>query len=408
MKKRTQKLIAFPVLLLLAAAALCVWLFADRLFSDADASALLMTQAISFLICWLLAIASVCMLISALSNKSFGKIALIAGLIVGTPLLIIGIILADKIRSVLSIRQITKGLYTMEYAGSVKTDELLKTDIHSVSEMQEWLRKEEFYNLPFSLDEESIGCAAFAARTPDGNVLMGRNFDYQETDALMIHTAPKNGYASYAIADLSVLGVGSIYGLISPDSLTAKLLMLAAPYSVTDGFNEAGLGAAILELSIGETHMNTGKHDLSIYTAVRILLDKCATVDEALTLLADQDIHSGIGASYHLFIEDKTGRSVVVEWLDNEMCVNALNAATNTVLTEGAHFGEGDSDSRYNTLHDRLDAAGGILTKEEAKDLLDLVSQWHYTEWSCVYDLTNFSFDLYLDTDYSQAFRFPQ
>ncbi len=32
--------------------------------------------------------------------------------------------------------------------------------------------------------------------------------------------------------------------------------MLAAPYCVTDGINEAGFGAAILELEMGETHMD--------------------------------------------------------------------------------------------------------------------------------------------------------
>ena len=41
-----------------------------------------------------------------------------------------------------------------------------------------------------------------------------------------------------------------------PDSKEGKALMLAAPYCVTDGINEAGFGAAILELEMGEPHMD--------------------------------------------------------------------------------------------------------------------------------------------------------
>ena len=151
--------------------------------------------------------------------------------------------------------------------------------------------------------------------------------------------------------------------------------------------------------------MDTERHDLSIYTAIRVLLDKCATVEEALTLLSDQDIHTGLGVSYHLFLADNTGRCVVVEWLDGEMCINDLNAATNSVLTEGIHYGDGGIDSRYDTINDTLKEQGGILTKDEARDLLKNVSQSN-TEWSCVYDLTDFSFDVYKDKDFKKAIHF--
>ena len=363
-------------------------------------------KMVLYLIGGLLGLAAIAMLIAAISGKSFGKIALIVGLIIGIPLLFFGFLFFGKIKSVMSIRKAGSGLYFMEYMDDVKTDKLLKTDIHSLSELVEWIRKEEFCSLPFSIDEQAIGCAAFAAKTPEGNVLMGRNFDYGETDTVMIHTASKGCYQNYALADLKVIGVGVRDGLVHPESALGKLIMLAAPYCICDGINEAGLSAAILELEIGETHMDTGRHDLSIYTAIRVLLDKCASVDKALKLLSEQDIHTGIGVSYHLFIEDKTGRSVVVEWLDGEMIVNELNAATNSVLTEGKHFDEGKQDHRYRILHDKLAEKDGILTKDEARDLLEAVSKGN-TEWSCVYDLTDYSFDVYMDTCYEKAIHFP-
>ena len=364
-------------------------------------------RAVCYGIGGLLAFAAICMLIAAIFDKSFGKVSLAVGLILGIPILVLGIIFRSKIMTVLSVREVKNGLYFMEFADTVETDKLLAEDIHSISELIQWVRKEEFCNLPFSYDEQNIGCSAFLAKTPEGDVLMSRNFDYPETDAVLVHSAPKGGYASYAMADLQVLGIRNRDGFTSPDSVLGKILMLAAPYCVEDGINEAGLSAAILELDIGETHMNTEKHDLLIYTAVRVLLDKCATVDEAVKLLADRDIHSGIGATSHLFIADKTGRSVVVEWLDDEMYVNELDAATNSVVTEGPHYDRG-ADERLPAIKAGLSEHNGILTKEQAKELISAAAQKDYTEWSCVYDLTNYSFDVYMDEDFENPIHFPQ
>ena len=81
-------------------------------------------------------------------GKSLKKIVQIIGLILAVLLIVISILLFNKIKSVLSIKQVDKGIYYMDYAGRVKTDELLETDIKSISDLLEWVRKEEFYNIP--------------------------------------------------------------------------------------------------------------------------------------------------------------------------------------------------------------------------------------------------------------------
>lgn len=408
MKERTKKLIA--ILLMLVVGMICIYIFGKRLYFSVDeriSTSVLITSMSGAMIGIVLILLSICMLISAVINKSFGKITFIVGVIFAVLILFTGINLGKKIKSVLSVKKVCGGLYSMEYAGNVKTDELLKTDIRSLPEMVKWIRKAEFYNLPFTIDEKNIGCAAYIAKTPEGKVIMGRNFDYDETDTLMVHITLKDGYESYAMADLRILGVGSNGNLLHPESMLGKAVMLVEPYGVTDGFNEAGLGAAILELPIGETHMNTDKHDLFIYCAVRALLDKCATVDEALTLLENQDIHTWNGVSYHLFVADKTGRSVVVEWLDERMHVNELNAATNSVLTEGAYFDQGSPDGRYKILHDTLEEHGEVLTMDDAKNLLKVTSQSN-TEWSCIYNLSDFNFDVFMDINFDEKIHFPR
>ena len=104
-------------------------------------------------------------------------------------------------------------------------------------------------------------------------------------------------------------------------------------------------------------------------------------------------------------IVDKTGRSVVVEWIDDKMYVNELNAVTNSVVTPGEHYDE-CSDWRLPVIKSGLADHNDILTKDQAKELLDAASQKDYTEWSCVYDLNDFSVDVYVDEDYTQAYHY--
>ncbi len=345
------------------------------------------------------------LLISILSKKSLGKSALICLLVPVIPAIIIGLLFFNKIRTVCTIRSDGAGMYYMEYAGEYKLDDMLNANITSVAEFSEWLRKAEFLNLPIPINTERFGCSSFKAKTPDGDVLMGRNFDYYETDTLMIYSAPKNGYASYSMADLEVFGIGVKQGKIHPDSLAGRLFMTAAPYAACDGVNEAGLGVSTLELDIGEIHQDTGKPDLYIYSAIRVLLDRCANVDEALKLLESFDIHSHAKVRQHLFIADRSGRSVVVEWFDDQMYVNEMDAVTNSVLTPGDDYDKG-ADSRLPTILADLSEHEGILTPEQAKNLLAKAAQKDYTEWSCVYNLSKFTADVYTDENFEHAYHY--
>ena len=354
----------------------------------------------------LLLLSSVVFWISAFSRKSAAKIALVFAGIAVLLAIVIFALFYKKFGHMSNIRKDGEGVYYMEYNEELPLDELLAAGITSDEELLDWINKTEFHGLlPVNVDPERYGCASFAATTPDGDILFGRNFDYPETDTVMIYTHPENGYASYAIADLDVIGVSRRHQGIDPDSPVGRLIMTATPYIVCDGVNEAGLGISILELDIGEIHQDTGRPDLFIYTAIRVILDKCATVDEAIRLLEQYDIHSHNDVRHHLFIADKTGRSVVIEWFDNEMYVNELNAVTNSVLTPGDHYGE-ESDWRLPVLIDGLAAHNNILTAEQARDLLNDVSQGTFTEWSAVYNLSDFSVDLYVDRHYEHPYHY--
>ena len=79
------------------------------------------------------------------------------------------------------------------------------------------------------------------------------------------------------------------------------------------------------------------------------------------------DIQSYLNNSYHLYITDKTGRSVVVEWTDNEMYITEDNCCTNNVL-----------------------------------------STEHGTQWSCVYDLDDFTISICTKRNYDDPHKFER
>ena len=104
--------------------------------------------------------------------------------------------------------------------------------------------------------------------------------------------------------------------------------------------NEKGLYIADLVCGDNETTaQNTGKTSLTITSAIRLVLDKAATVDEAVSLLENHDIYSVIDTAHHFIIADVTGKSVVVEWTGNKMYVSESKILTNHYVAESPKKG---------------------------------------------------------------------
>ncbi len=343
----------------------------------------------------------------------FGKKFLIglAAIIILT-VIILTILLIGKFRTMASVTEVSDGFYKMICHYDYKCDEFINADISTIDEFIEWTVNEHFFGLPIELDPSNFGCSAFTAATPEGQRLFGRNFDYQETDVLVFYTEPKDGYASYGVTDLTFFDIGTKNGL-DGNSLPAKALMLAAPYVTMDGINEAGLGTGILQLDIDELHQDNGKSDLLIFAAIRGILDKCATIDEAIAFLEGYDIHSFLDCSYHLFITDRTGKSVIVEWTDDETFIVEDTACTNDVMSNNKFYDPEWQCNRYDTIKKWLSDKNGVLTADEAMTVASDAS-WEQkdmtrgTEWSCVYNLDEFTLDICLDRDYETKHSFTQ
>ena len=318
-------------------------------------------------------------------------------------------VLHGRISSMNSVKEKGLGFYTMNYKQNYHLDKALKSEIKTTQDLWKFISKDIYFGKKIEGNEMKYACSAFTTTTPDGKQVAGRNFDLSHTDTLCLYTHPKDGYASYSTVatDMVMVGTSSKY---SATSFKGKMALLAAPYLCVDGMNEKGLTASLLDMSKNETHMETGKPDLIVSLAIRLLLDRAATVDEGINLLKNYDIQTAHGWTQHIFIADKSGDSAIVEWVNNEMKVVKYNACTNFTMSDPT------LDGNYIGQCERFDKIDNALkeketnTVEDAFNILDSVKQdrWQagsFTEWSVVFNLSDFTIDYAIDRDYSNIYH---
>lgn len=316
------------------------------------------------------------------------------------------VILHSRITSMMSIKKKGESLYTMNYKKNYHLDKALKAGITNEEELLDFICDEMFFGYKIDADFSKYGCSAFLTKTPNGDNIVCRNFDLLGTDTLSVYTNPSNGYASVSTVSTDMVGVGGKDGL-KETSLKGRIALLASPYIAVDGVNEKGLSASLLDMCYGETHMLSDKPDIIITMAIRLLLDKAANIEEAINLLKQYNIHSAHGSTQHIFIADKSGRSVIVEWYKLEMNIVEYNCCTNFVMSEPII-------TSYTGLCDRFDIIDGALkekninTIEESMDLLEKVKQKSsstHTIWSVIYNLNDFSVNYCVDLNYDDMYH---
>lgn len=237
-----------------------------------------------------------------------------------------------------------------------------------------------------------FGCSTLKADGEQGEILFGRNFDWNTCNALIIQSTPESGYASISTVNRDFIDQSGI----SVDTLPDNIQTLVSLYAPLDGMNEAGLAVSVNMIQDGAViDQNTDKPDLTTTTAIRLLLNQAADVEEALELLEQYDMHSSMGMMVHFAIADAGGRSVAVEYVNNGMVVTETPVVTNFYLSEGEKYGIGteQSHTRYEILMDLL-SRKNTFTMEDMRDAMSSVSKQNFgefesTEWSIIFDLTN-------------------
>ena len=308
------------------------------------------------------------------------------------------------IKTMLSVKDHAPGIYSVHVENDYKLEKILADGTYDENSLATWISKNLFWNIPIEVDLSAFACSSFACRTSEGYHLFGRNMDCKPTDLMLVYSTPEDGYASVAVCDLEYVNMAGDNKFRDPESLFGRALLRAAAYIPADGMNEAGLGISMLTTEKTSMYQETGKKGIYMLVAIRAILDKCANVEEAISLLKSYDMKSLCEVTNHLFITDRSGRSVVVEWEDNEMQVVESDAVTNFVMSKPEY----EPCRRYDTILDRFDRTGKVMTYDDAMDLLMDISQDHETpstQWSCVYDLDNFKVYLVADRDRANVYE---
>ncbi len=261
-----------------------------------------------------------------------------------------------------------------------------------------------------SFEGDAFGCSTISVENSEGGYYFGRNFDWNKCDAMMVVSHPSDGYASFSTVNVDFIRQGTGF---ASHFLSDEVLAVAALYAPLDGMNEKGLCVSVNMIQDTDTiSQDTEKPDITTTTAIRLLLNKAASVDEAVELLGQYDFHASMGYMVHLAIADSTGKSVAVEYVDNEMKVIETPILTNFYLADGDKNGIGTSQShtRFEILEQTLEEQPA-MDSGQVRDALASVSKGNFgefesTEWSVVFDQTALTAEYYHREDYGKSYAF--
>lgn len=171
---------------------------------------------------------------------------------------------------------------------------------------------------------QAIGCTRILWNDNDYAVMVGRTMDWPESTEPVLTVFPRG-----LDRDGGKAGSETIVA-DNPARWTSKygsLVTTVYGIGTADGINEAGLGAHMLYLRATDF----GPRDPAIPGLhaglwAQYLLDNAATVTEALALLDDFQVvmveTNGHKATVHLAIEDASGDSAIIEYIDGKQVIH--------------------------------------------------------------------------------------
>lgn len=293
------------------------------------------------------------------------------------------------------ITELEKGFKAVKFEGNDGFEEFLSQGgASSDSEVIRFLTEHLSAGTDLNFMGDFFGCSTIAVGSLDGEMLFGRNFDWNNCEAMVVSAYPENGYASISTVNMDFIKQGAGSGVEGMALNLDIIRTLAALYAPLDGMNEAGLAVSVNMIQDGGAiEQDTEKPDITTTTAIRLLLNQAPDVEEALKLLGQYDMHSSMGMMVHFALADRDGRSVVVEYVDNKMIITETPVVTNFYLAEGEKkdVGTAQSHERYDILMQALDEQE-TMDMQGVRDALNRVSKGNFnefesTEWSIVFNL---------------------
>lgn len=306
------------------------------------------------------------------------------------------IIFRHELKTLSTLKERSPGVYTMTYDGDYGFDEFLKQGAESDEDIEKFITKRLMKGFPTKINVVDSGCTAFVSADENGNVIFARNFDFEYAPFVQVFTSPESGYASVSTVNLSFAGYNKD-NLPSSGIRIKNYLTLAAPYLPFDGMNEKGVCIALLAVPEAEIKNDPDKITLNTTTAIRLVLDKAADVDEAVNLLKQYNIYFSGDVECHYLIADANGNSVIAEYYNDDLQIikpdKDYQIASNFISYNGLNIGEGFNEfERYDEVEKTLISSNNTVDMELCEELLNKIGvEYNGTDklqWSVVYNLT--------------------
>lgn len=347
----------------------------------------------------------------------------ILGIVVVLAIVFAGVY-GSRLRTLATVEKLSSysdyNLYRMDVKYDYDLDSVIAYGIKDDQSMMDAILKEALPFLPVHINVPSFACSAFTLRSEDGKVYMGRNYDFKnDTSSMLVYCTPKNGYKSVAFAALDNINADA-----PETSLKQKIATLIAPFVCLDGMNEKGVSIAVLTLDSKPTHQETGKPTIATSLAIRMVLDRAATTEEAVELLQSYDMYAPFGRDYHFYITDASGDGRVIEYdcdsEKRELVATPVDVVTNffTMHADRVQPNQkngiyGHGKERYEKMLAVFDAQKGNYNEETAWTALKSAAQepnpedvTSNTQWSIVYNNTDLTAKVVLRRHWDDVFAY--
>ena len=175
--------------------------------------------------------------------------------------------------------------------------------------------------------------------------------------------------------------------------------------------------AWIAHMPFVRTEMEGKRGSLLHPILMRMMLDSCATVEEAVALAGMFNVTTiGPGQDYHILVADASGKARLLEWVDDRMNVVDTRHATNYRRSaDDLYHGICPRDELIKAFFLRCvkDEEFTGMREDLIMSLMDLIKQdpdnghdRNDTQYSCVYDLNHRSLKVFSFGDFSRSWDF--
>lgn len=187
------------------------------------------------------------------------------------------------------------------------------------------------------------GCSTFFTHNLDDEPITCRNYDIQHPVSkddptltglnVVLHCKPEGKYESIALADaIWCSPKDPLYRAGGPEleGFDSTLLDIL-PYQCMDGINEKGLFVSIMRVNIKEGDQ-PGRFGIAASMLVRLMLDDCANVKEAIAKVDSAIVTPEDWQECHVFVSDAQDHYALIESRNSVVSVIDTDVVTNFYL----------------------------------------------------------------------------